>query len=207
MTVTPRAASFARSSHIRLVVATVAALVALGVTSVRVEASAEVVRLDGPLLIGVAGVAGATRGAMPLPDASTCPATVHGAVVDRAVQRAWLCDAGTVVRVMPMTSAVSQPDPGVYAVYAEDPWTTSSLGPRPSVLDHFVAFSRGENRGARIGFHAVPRYADDTLAQPLETVGAPDRFGESAGCIRLRPDDASFVFDFLAVGDEVSVIS
>ena len=141
------------------------------------------------------------------PDPATCPATPRGVVVDRANQRAWLCFAGIVVRVMPITSASDQPDPAVYEIYAEDLQTTSYYGPRPSVLDHFVAFTRGKYEGARIGFHAVPRYRDDTLAQSLETVGTPELFGASSGCIRLRPEDALALWDFLAVGDQVHVIT
>lgn len=150
---------------------------------------------------------GAPRATVPAPDPASCPATPHGAVVDRAAQRAWLCTDGAVVRVMPITSARDQPDPGTYGVYAEDLWTTSYYGPRPSVLDHFVAFTRGKYEGARIAFHAVPRYADGTLAQPLESVGTQARFGESSGCIRVRPADALAIWDHLSVGDAVRVIS
>ncbi|MET0144676.1 MAG: L,D-transpeptidase [Ilumatobacteraceae bacterium] len=164
-------------------------------------------RLSAPLVVGAAAGAGAAGGAVPRPDPATCPMTPHGAVVDRAAQRAWLCDGGVVVRWMPITSATDQPDPGVYEIYAEDVATTSRYGPRPSVLDHFVAFTRGKYEGARIGFHAVPRYDDGTLAQPLETVGAPELAGASSGCIRLRPDDAAFLFAVLTVGDQVHVIS
>jgi hypothetical protein len=143
----------------------------------------------------------------PPPDPTTCPTTPHGAVVDRATQRAWLCTDGAVVRVMAITSARSQPDPAVYAVYAKDMQTTSSLGGHDTVLEHFVAFTRGENMGARIGFHAVPRLADGTLVQPLESVGSSSLFGASSGCIRVRPADAEAVWDHLAVGDQVNVVS
>ena len=70
-----------------------------------------------------------------------------------------------------------------------------------------MAFTRGKYEGARIGFHAVPRYSDGTLAQPPESVGTAELFGDSAGCIRLRAEDAVAVWDFLAVGHQVHVIS
>jgi hypothetical protein len=149
----------------------------------------------------------APRPTLPQPDPASCPATSHGAVVDRANQRAWLCTDGAVVRVMAITSARSQPDPGVYAVYAEDMQTTSYYGERPSTLDRFVAFTYGEEEGARVAFHAVPRYRDDTLAQPLDSVGTQARFGDSSGCIRVRPADSVAIWDHLAVGDEVHVVS
>jgi hypothetical protein len=162
-----------------------------------------------PTVVGVAGTGAQPppRATMAPPDPATCPATSHGAVVDRANQRAWLCTDGVIVRVMPITSARSQPDPGVYAVYAEDMVTTSYYGPRPSTLDRFVAFTYGEEEGARVAFHAVPRYSDDTLAQPLESVGTQARFGDSSGCIRVRPVDSVAIWDHLSVGDEVHVVS
>ena len=56
-----------------------------------------------------------------------------------------------------MTTAVSQPKPGTYPVYAKVRLTTSTFGGHLSYLDRFVAFSYGWRTGARIAFHAVPR--------------------------------------------------
>ncbi len=156
------------------------------------------------MLVLPAGVVGADKAGA---DDYACPATPHGAVIDRARQRGWLCAGGRVVRRMPITTATNQPDPGTYAVYAEDLVTTSTFGGRSSTLDRFVAFTHGKYTGARIGFHAIPRYGDGTLAQPSESVGALERFGESSGCIRLRPEDAVAVWDHLGVGDEVRVLT
>ena len=111
------------------------------------------------------------------------------------------------MRVIAITSARDQPDPGVYPVYAEDLHTTSYYGDRPSTLDNFVAFTRGKFEGARVAFHAVPRYRDGSLAQPVESVGTQALFGASSGCIRVRPADAGAIWDHLAVGDEVHVIT
>jgi hypothetical protein len=153
------------------------------------------------------GASGAPRPTQAPPDPATCPVTSHGAVVDRANQRAWLCTDGTIVRVIAITTARDQPDPGMYPVYAEDLQTTSWTGGHTSILDRFVAFTRGKYEGARIGFHAVPHLRDGTLLQPLETVGTQALYGASSGCIRVRPADAAAVWDHLAVGDEVHVIS
>jgi hypothetical protein len=153
------------------------------------------------------GAQAAPRATLAPPDPASCPTTAHGAVVDRANQRAWLCTDGAIVRVMAITSARTQPDPAVYTVYAEDMETTSYYGERPSTLDRFVAFTYGEEEGARVAFHAVPRYSDDTLAQPLESVGTQARFGDSSGCIRVRPADSVAIWDHLAIGDQVAVIS
>jgi L,D-transpeptidase catalytic domain len=141
------------------------------------------------------------------PDPSTCPSTSHGAVVDRANQRAWLCTDGKIVRVMAITSARDQPDPGIYPVYAEDLQSTSYTAGRTYYLDNFVAFTRGKYEGARVAFHAVPHLRDGTLLEPLEAVGTQALFGASSGCIRVRPADAVAVWNHLAVGDEVHVIS
>jgi hypothetical protein len=191
----------------RLLAVLVATLAGLGIQVVPIGDAHDGIVPPREVGTVVAGQPAPDPAPEPGPDPATCPLTPHGVVVDRAAQRAWLCDAGVVVRVMPITSAADQPDPAVYEIYAEDLRTTSYYGPRPSVLDHFVAFTRGKYEGARIGFHAVPRYADDTLAQPLESVGTPELFGASSGCIRLRPEDALALWDFVAVGDQVHVIT
>ena len=139
--------------------------------------------------------------------ADACPGEDHGAVVDRASQRAWLCDASTIIAEMPITSAWSMPDPGTYPVYAKDLQAWSTFGGHASTMSHFVAFSRGERTGARIAFHSVPTMRDGSFVQPLASVGELGRRGESSGCIRLLPDDAVRVWDWLAPGDQVRVIS
>ena len=140
-------------------------------------------------------------------DAGSCPATPRGIVVDRAWQRAWLCADGSVIDVIPITSASNQPDPGSYPIYAMDFQSQSSFGDAPSTLDRFVAFTYGKFQGARIGFHAVPYYADGTFAQPFDSVGDLARLGESSGCIRVLPDHAELIYGYLQIGDEVRVIS
>jgi len=138
-----------------------------------------------------------------------CPAGGgHAAVIDRVRQRAWLCDGpyreGEELLV---TTAITQPKPGTYPVYAKVPVTTSTFGGQLSYLDRFVAFTYGWRTGARIAFHAVPRSSKGVPFQPLDTLGDLNRRGESSGCIRVLPDDAVRIWKWLAVGDPVVVIS
>ena len=127
--------------------------------------------------------AGATGSNPPAPPPTVpagsdrCPSTSHGAVIDRNAQRAWLCTDGIASPKFPITTAITQPVPGTYSVYAKDRVTTSTFGGHFSYLDNFVAFTRGVNTGARIAFHAVPRNAAGAPFQPLDTVGDLDRRG------------------------------
>ena len=139
--------------------------------------------------------------------AAGCPDTPHGAIVDRAAQRAWLCDGITIALEMPITSAWSMPDPGTYPVYAKDLQTTSTFGGHFSRMTNFVAFTYGKRTGARIAFHSVPTLKDGTFVQTLDSVGDLGLRGESSGCIRVLPDDAKRIWDWLSIGDEVHVIS
>ena len=139
--------------------------------------------------------------------AAECPMTAHGVIVDRATQRAWLCGDGAIVAAMPVTSAWSMPDPGTYPVYAKDLDATSTLGGHDSRMTHFVAFRTGERAGARVPFHPVRTLSDGSYVQPLDTVGQLGVHGESSGCIRVLPEDAVRLWDWLALGDEVHVIS
>ena len=75
-------------------------------------------------------------------------------------------------------------------------------------MTHFVAFTHGKFRGARIAFHSVPIWSSSgEWVQPLDSVGDLERRGESAGCLRVLPDDAVRVWDWLATGDDVRVIT
>ncbi len=140
-------------------------------------------------------------------DSSTCPVTGRAAVVDRENQRAWLCGDGLVTHEMPMTSAWIQPDPGDYAIYAKDMNSSSRFSGKYSTMTHFVAFTHGKIRGARIAFHSMPVYSDGSYVQPLETLGAPEQRGNSAGCIRVSPSDAELIWSWLEIDDLVRVIS
>ena len=128
-------------------------------------------------------------------------------MIDRATQRAWLCTNGIASAKFPITTAITQPVPGTYAVYAKDRVTTSTFGGHLSYLDNFVAFTRGINTGARIAFHALPRDAAGNPFQPLDTVGDLDQRGQSSGCIRVLPSQSVIIWNHLDIGDNVVVIS
>lgn len=170
-------------------------------------------RAEGLVVDGVVGPQTATRlGAwtgpdvLP-PDPDTCEDDGRSAVVDRFNQRAWLCEDGAITVEMPITSAVSQPDPGTYEVYAKDMDASSTLTGEYSTMTHFVAFTYGKYQGARIAFHSVPKYSNGEYVQPLESVGTPEQYGDSSGCIRVLPDDAVRIWDWLDVGDTVTVVT
>lgn len=144
----------------------------------------------------------------PLPDGSEfCPPAGHAAVIDRDSQDAWLCADGAALAKFPITTALTQPDPGTYTVYAKDRVTTSTFGGHFSYLDNFVAFTHGKYTGARVAFHAVPRTAQGAPYQPYDTVGTPEWHGASSGCIRVLPEQSNVIWDHLRIGDSVRVIT
>lgn len=152
------------------------------------------------------GIWAGPTGPLPATDAD-CPSTAHGAIVDRANQRGALCENGKITYQFPITSAWSQPDPGTYPVYAKDMNASSAFGGHYSTMTHFVAFTKGKYKGARIAFHSVPKTSDGQYVQPLDSVGTEQYHGQSSGCIRVLPDDAVRIWNWLAKGDEVHVIS
>jgi hypothetical protein len=141
------------------------------------------------------------------PDPATCPVTGRAAVVDRFNQRTWLCESGEITSVMPITTALSQPDPGTYTVYAKDLNASSTLSGGYSEMTHFVAFTYGKYQGARIAFHSVPTYSNGEYVQPLDSVGTAELHGASSGCIRVLPADAELIWDWLDIGDTVEVVT
>jgi peptidoglycan hydrolase-like protein with peptidoglycan-binding domain len=164
--------------------------------------------VDGVVGPQTATLLGAWTGPDVLPaDPATCAEEGRSAVVDRFNQRAWLCEDGEITDEMPITSAVSQPDPGTYEVYAKDLDASSTLTGEYSTMTHFVAFTYGKYQGARIAFHSVPTYSNGEYVQPLDSVGSPQQYGDSSGCIRVLPDDAVLIWDWLDVGDTVTVVS
>jgi len=136
-----------------------------------------------------------------------CPATPHGAVIDRVRQRAWLCDNGVALPEFVITTAIDQPDPGTYPVYSKSMHASSRFGGHYSTMTHFVAFTRGKKTGARVAFHTVPVLRNGDFVQPLDSVGTEERHGDSAGCIRVLPDEGQVVWDWLQIGDQVHVIT
>jgi hypothetical protein len=141
------------------------------------------------------------------PDPETCPASGRAAVIDRFNQRTWLCESGEITDIMPITTALTQPDPGSYDVYAKDLSAYSTISGSYSEMTHFVAFTRGKYQGARIAFHSIPVDSDGEYVQPLESVGTSDLHGASAGCIRVLPEDAELIWSWLDIGDTVKVVT
>lgn len=177
--------------------------------AVRSFQAASAVSVDGVVGKVTASLLGTWTGPdgpMPLSDID-CPSTPHAALVDRANQRGALCENGVITYTFPITSARSQPDPGTYSIYAKDLNASSSLSGEYSTMTHFVAFTRGKFQGARIAFHSVPTYSNGEFIQPLDSVGTEQYFGASAGCIRVLPDDAVKIWDWLSIDDAVRVIS
>jgi len=149
-----------------------------------------------------------TTTTVPLPVIDpNCPTTAHAAVVDRDRQRAWLCDNGVALPEFVVTTARTMPDPGVYPVYDKDMQASSTFGGHYSTMTHFVAFTYGKNTGARIAFHTVPVLRNGEFVQPLESVGTAERFGDSAGCIRVLPEQGQVIWDWLEEGDEVRILT
>ncbi len=142
----------------------------------------------------------------PPPDAG-CAATGPSAALDRDRQQAWLCLDGYITTEFLVSTAWSMPDPGVYQIYAKDRTTSSTFGGHLTTLRNFVAFSYGENTGARVAFHSIPILPDGTLEQPIESVGDLSRRGESSGCIRVVPDVSQLIWDTLSIGDTVTVVN
>ena len=84
---------------------------------------------------------------------------------------------------------------------------SSTFGGHYSTMTHFVAFTYGKNTGARIAFHTVPVLRNGEFVQPLESVGTEERFGDSAGCIRVLPEQGQVIWDWLQEGDEVRILT
>jgi len=136
-----------------------------------------------------------------------CPTTPHAAVIDRDRQRAYLCDNGVALPEFVVTTAIGQPDPGTYPVYAKSMHASSRLGGHYSTMTHFVAFTRGEDTDARVASHTVPVLRDGEYVQPLASVGTQLHFGDSSGCIRVLPEEGQVIWDWLQKGDEVRVVT
>ena len=178
-------------------------------TAVKAYQTAKSLEVDGIVGRVTAQAMGIWAGPLgPMPATNDdCPDSPHGAIVDRANQRGALCADGVITYEFPITTAMSQPDPGTYPIYAKDMNASSTLTGQYSTMTHFVAFTKGKYMGARIAFHSIPKYSNGEYIQPLDSVGTLAMHGESSGCIRVLPDDAVKIWDWLGIDDEVRVIS
>jgi hypothetical protein len=140
--------------------------------------------------------------------ANGCTGRGHSIVIDRARQRAWLCDGSRQVgQRFPITTQRYQPNPATYRVFSKSPAVRITFNGRAAVLDWWVGFTYGRFTGRTIGLHGVPRYVRGGYGQPLSTVGTMAWFGRTGGCIRLVPAQARVVYGWLSIGSRVVVIS
>lgn len=137
------------------------------------------------------------------PAAEDCPDSERGAVVYRPLQRAVLCESGTIVLEFPVTTARNVPEPGQFTVSSRNRWVRSTVGGHISTMTNFVAFTK---KSPRIAFHSVPKDTEGRWVQPLSSVGDVRMWGESAGCIRVLPETSEVIWDFLRNGDLVRII-
>lgn len=134
--------------------------------------------------------------------ADDCPSK-RSAVVYRASQRGVLCEDGRIVLVFAVTTHRRIPDAGTYRVLSKNLNVTSDIGGHISRMRHFTAFTAVS---PRIAFHSVPKDLSGNYVQTLESVGTPELYGASAGCIRVLPEVAEYIYGFLRRGDRVRIV-
>ena len=116
------------------------------------------------------------------------------------LQRVWLVDAsGDAVRTYRVSGQLSQPDAGTYRVYSKSRYANSGVS--PETMQYMVRFTYGENTGAPIGFHDIPRSHASEYAQTVKQLGQP----LSHGCVRQSRPDARALWRFAPVGTTVVV--
>lgn len=118
-------------------------------------------------------------------------------VYSNSAQRVWLVEANDqVVRTYPVSGRRGFPPPGNYHVFSKS--RVSRAGPYR--LDYMVRFYPG--RGLAAGFHAIPVRQNGQAAQSEADLGQY----RSRGCVRQRPSDAAFLWDWAPVGTTVVLI-
>lgn len=138
------------------------------------------------------------------PPASSSPPPPDGGSGRRVVysnsgQRVWLVeDNGTVSRSYAVSGKQGVPSPGNYSVFSKSRVSQSASGNLK--LEHMVRFAQGESLA--IGFHAIPTKPNGSTIQSEEELGQY----RSAGCVRQRRSDASFLWDWAPVGTRVVVV-
>ncbi|MDP9396266.1 MAG: L,D-transpeptidase, partial [Actinomycetota bacterium] len=143
------------------------------------------------------------RSSTPSPERTALPVrsgTGRRIVYSISRQRVWLVAGdGDVQRTYLVSGQASQPDPGRYRVYSKSRHTSSAVS--PATMQYMVRFAVGEDTGAAVGFHDIPRHRDGTYEQTEAQLGEP----LSAGCVRQRRADARALWDFAPVGTAVVV--
>lgn len=120
-------------------------------------------------------------------------------VFDQGDQRVWLVEADGSVTATYLVSGsrFDNLDPGSYAVRARYRHATSF--DNSGTMEYFVEFTTGWSEP--IGFHSIPVDHEGNLEQSVDELGRP----LSAGCIRQKPEDAAFLWDWAPVGTPVVV--
>ena len=116
------------------------------------------------------------------------------------LQWVWIVDAqNNVVRVMPVSGRRGVPTPGEYKVNSQS-LRSYSLDFEGVWFNNMTRFALGPE-GGNIGFHAIPTKNGKVL-QTEDQLGS----FQGSGCLRLRPDDAKFIFNFAKAGTKVVVL-
>lgn len=158
------------------------------------------------VIVGLLGLSVATDAA-PASTAS-CWGSGHSVVIDKAHQRAWLCDGSRQVGgAFRVTTHRYQPVRGTYRVFSKSGAVPIVFSGRKAYLDWWVGFAYGRYTNRTIGLHAVPRYASGGYGQAFSTVGSMAKYGVTGGCVREVPQQARTTYGWLRIGDRVVVIS
>ncbi len=114
-------------------------------------------------------------------------------------QRVWLVEAdGTVTRSFPVSGRAGVPGPGTYTVFSQSRFTTGARD-RGITMEYMTRFTRSRS-GTNIGFHSIPF----NRGVPMQSEAQLGTF-QSAGCVRLAPADAAFLYAWAPVGTTVVV--
>jgi lipoprotein-anchoring transpeptidase ErfK/SrfK len=124
-------------------------------------------------------------------------------VYDKSLMTIWLIDdREQVVARFPVVGRPDRPAPGVYRVYST---SKSSANPiQKLTFKNMVRFARGQNTGAPIGFHDIPRTYDGRPIHGENVLGLPLGAG---GCVRMATAASEVVYAFANVGTTVEVIA
>jgi len=149
------------------------------------------------------------------PAGGSCTPTGRSAVVDPAWQRFWLCQDGAMVSGPFGTTTASttyyskSQGPGSYKVFGKLPRATFRYSDGHRVYMNWMVQYDYSIIKSHLGFHSVPTTKPNgsVYVQPLSAVGDLSMRSASGGCLRVLPDLAKTVYDFLQVGDTVVVIS
>lgn len=131
---------------------------------------------------------------------------VHGTKiihVDLSEQMATLIDRGTVIARYPVSSgAADTPTPtGTFSIHRKQHLRISSLE-TPYRMPNYMAFTPNESHG----LHALPYLGDtatnsDYWHEARSHIGIP----VSHGCVRLLPEHAKQLFEWVEVGTRVEI--